>query len=482
MAKRSVKINFVYQAAYQILMILIPLVTTPYLSRVLGAEGVGMFSYTQAVTYYFVMVGMLGMSTYGVREIAAAGDDRQLRSKTFWSAYASQIIVSSLSLVAYIVYLLFLDPAGGFVVTLVWGLYVVSALLDVTWLLFGVEEFKIPTIRSVATKLATLVVIFGFVKSPSDLWLYCLAIAGSFFANQVLIWPFVKRYVNWSAPKWTDVKRHFKPNLVLFIPVVAISLYTSMDKILLGSIAGMEQAGFFEYSDKLSKMPMAVITAMGTVMLPRMASQLSSGNRDGALNLLEDSIWAMLAMSMALAFGIMAIAPEFAPVFLGEEFASCDVIMAVIAIVIPMIATTNVIGRQYLVPTGRDAMYTASVCIGAVVNIAVNLALIPRMGALGAAIATVAAEGAVLVAQSWSVRGELPLSRYAKNAVPFLAIGLIMAGVIRLSAGLFNELWGMAPLGLALEVVVGVIVFSALALVWCVMTRNEHFQKLLPRR
>lgn len=480
-SRKSLKANFIWQSSYQVLLIIIPLITTPYLSRTLGAEGVGVFSYTQAIASYFVMFAMLGMSTYGVREIAAAGEDRQRRSRTFWSAYATQAITSGLMCLAYFAYALFADPAGGLLVTIVWGMYVLSALLDITWLLFGVEEFRIPTIRSIATKLATLVIIFGFVRGPDDLWLYCAAIAGSFLVNQILIWPFVRRYVDLVRPSKSEVLRHFKPSLILFIPVVAISLYTSMDKILLGSMAGMQQAGFFEYSEKLSKMPMAVITAMGTVMLPRMTAELSAGRRDNALSLLGDSVWAMLAMAMALAFGIAAIAPEFAPVFLGDEFAECDTIMMVLAIIIPVISVTNVIGRQYLVPTDRDSLYTASVCVGAGVNIAVNIALIPLLGAMGAAIATVTAEVSVLIVQAWSVRKELPLLRYALNSIPFLFFGVLMFVVVRFVASLLNAQWGMVPLGLAIEILVGVLSFTVLSIAWCLLTKDSHFRRLLGR-
>ena len=227
---------------------------------------------------------------------------------------------------------------------------------------------------------------------------------------------------------------------------------------------------------------MAVITAMGTVMLPRMTFELSAGHREAALGLLEDSIWAMLAMAFALAFGIAAIAPEFAPVFLGEEFASCDSIMRVLAIVIPVISVTNVIDRQYLVPTGRDSRFTASVCVGAVVNIAVNLALIPLYGAMGAAIATVSAEVAVLIAQAWTVRKELPFALYVRNAAPYLIISILMFATVRFAAYMLNGIWGFTALGLALEILIGIVSFTALTLIWCIATKDRHFAKLLKRQ
>ena len=470
----NLKKNYLYQASYQLLLIIVPLVTTPYLSRVLGASQVGVYSYTYSIANYFVMFATLGMSTYGVREIAACGDDRKSRSMVFWEMYGAQAFVSVVCIVAYIVYS-FANPKGGFIIATMWGMWVVSALFDVSWMFFGVEEFKMPTIRSIVTRLLSVVVIFGFVRGPEDLWVYCAAIAGSFLANQVLLWPFVRRYVDFVIPKPKGVLRHLVPNLRLFIPVIAISFYVTLDKVMLGAIAGMTQAGYFEYSEKLSRMPMALVTAVGTVMLPRMTVELKSGNRKTALSLLESSIWAMLMMAFAMMFGIIGIAHEFAPVFLGSEFSSCDIIMCVLALIIPIVSTTNVLGRQYLLPTGRDTLFTLSVCVGAVVNFCLNLALIPVAGAMGAAVSTICAEFSVLIVQVMLTNRELPLRLYVKNAVPFAVYGFLMAIVIRFAAVQFAAIWGVGVLTLTLEVCVGIALYAALVAGWCLATRNEHF-------
>lgn len=475
---RSLKKNYLYQATWQLLLITVPLITTPYLSRVLGAEQVGVYSYTYAITNYFVMFATLGMSTYGVRLIALCGNDRAKRSREFWSAYGSQLLIGVIVMAAYVGYS-FLESRGGWQVSLMWGMWVLSALFDISWLLFGVEEFKIPTIRSIATKIISVLVILLFVKEQDDLWIYCAAIAGSFLANQLLIWPFLRRYVDFSRPTMHDIVHHIAPNIRLFIPVIAISFYISLDKIMLGIMTDMTQTGYFEYSEKLSKLPLSLITAMGTVMLPRMTSELNHGHKEEALGLLENSIWAMLAAAFAMMFGIMAIAPEFAVVFLGEEFASCDSIMFIIALTIPAIATTNVLGRQYLLPTGRDKMFTTSVCIGAVVNVLCNLILLPQFGAIGAAISTVIAEYTVLFVQVGLTRKELPLLTYLKNSVPFAVCGCIMFGVVRFASQHINVLLGVGVASLVLEIVAGVASFLVLALVWCLVTKDRHIGILL---
>ena len=477
-SKRHLKSSYAYQASYQVLLIAVPLITTPYLSRVLGAEAIGVYSYAYTIAGFFAIFATLGIGNYGVRAIAATGDDRSLRSHVFWSVYASQCLAGLIVCLAYVVYLFEFDSAGGFVVAATWGMYVLSALLDVSWLLFGMQEFKVPTIRSVVTKLATLPLIFGLIHGSDDVWIYCAAIAGSFLVNQLLIWPFVHRYVDFVVPQWKEVKEHFYPSLILFIPVLAISLYTTLDKILLGELAGMQQAGFFEYSEKLSKMPLAIVTAVGAVMLPRITEELAAERHERAMRLLSDSVWAMMAMAMAMAFGIAAIAPEFASVFLGEEFTRCSIIMRVLAVIIPIISLSDVIGRQYMVPMERDVGYTISLCIGAVVNIGVNLALIPDMGAMGAAIAAVVAEFTVLVAQAFMVRDDLPLGHYVLNAIPFMICGIVMFFVVRFVARWFYSMWGFSVLGLVLEIAVGGVVFSALAFAWCFVSGNSQFRRL----
>lgn len=477
MSKGSLKKNFAFNSAYQLLQVITPLVTTPYLARVLGPEQSGVFSYTQSITNYFVLFATLGISTYGVRAIAQCGDDRKLRSKVFWGAYASQLISGGLAALAYIAYAVFIHE-GGMLITLLWSLWLIFAAIDVSWLLFGCEEFKIPTIRSTATKLLSLVFIFAFVKTRDDLWLYVLAISGSFFLNGIIVWPFVKRYVDFVRPTACEIKTHLKGNLGLFVPVIAVSVYTTLDKIMLGVMSTEEQVAFFSYSERISRLPLSVLQALGVVMMPRMSYLLMEGQREKALDLLKNSIWIMLAASMALAFGISAVAPEFVPVFLGAGYEPCVGIMTFLVVIIPVISVTNVIGKQYLLPLSRDREYTFSLIVGAVFNFVVNVILIPRMGATGAAIGTIAAEVSILVVQVACVRGELPLLSYFKGCLPFVCIGAMMFVSIRLTASFLAESDCFAILSLGLEVVLGALLFVLLAAAFCLMSRNKTFLQL----
>lgn len=466
---RSVGKNFLWNAGYKLLLVLTPLITTPLVSRALGAEQVGVYSYTYSIEQYFSMFAVLGMAQHGVRTVAQTGDDRALRSRTFWSAFIAQLCVAVPVFVVYTIYVS-LGSTGGPVIGAIWGLSVLASVFDISWLFFGVEEFKTPTIRSAITKIASVIIIVLFVHKQSDLWIYCLSIAGANIANTILLWPFMRRYVDVVKPTWAEVKKHFVPNLRLFAPVVAISLYTTLDKIMLGQISGMTQSGYYEYSEKLSKMPMSLITALGTVMLPHMTTKLAEGKRAEAITLLGKCLWLMEAVAMCMAFGIAAITPEFVPVFFGGGYDPCVYIMPIISVVIPIISASNVIGVQYMLPTCSDKDYTISVCAGAVVNVLLNLVLLAPLGAVGAAWATVTAELAVLAYQAWRVRADLPLMSYIVGALPFVVIGAVMYAAVRLYATMLAPVLGTGWILLFSEVLVGGAVYVAIALVYCALT------------
>lgn len=476
---RSIKRNFVYSASYQILNILVPLVTTPILARTIGAEGNGIFSYTQSIANYFVLFAQLGITNYGVREIARCGGDRDLRSRKFADMFAMNLGWGCLVVAAYIAYSL----SFGFSympITLIWLCWVGGSVLDVTWLLNGCEEFKIPMIRSACTRLAGMAAIVLLVRSESDVWIYVSAIAVPFLLNALLVWPFVQRYVDIRKPTFHGAVSHLKPNLILFVPVVAVSLYTLLDKVMLGALGGMVQAGLYDYAEKVSKMPLAVITALGAVVLPRMTEVIASGRRGEAKGLVSTTMWFMECVSIALCFGIVAVANEFVALFFGEGYGECVPLMSMLSVIVPLISATNVIGIQYLVPSGRDRQYTVSVLFGAVVNIAINVLFIPSFGAMAAAVATVAAELTVLAAQMLMVRGELDLARVLGSVAPFVVIGAVMLGAVRLVAAIMGA--GAATIyGLAVEVLVGVLAYLALAIGWCLFTKNGHFYQLFSK-
>ena len=244
------KKNFIYTIIYQMLIIIIPLITAPYLARVIGAKGVGIYSYTYSIVYYFMLLTMLGVNNYGNRTIAKVRDNKIKLSKNFWSIYIIQLTMGIIMLIIYFGYVMFFDNQYKNI-ALLQSLYIVSSILDINWFFFGLEEFKKTITRSSFVKISNVILIFIFIKTKSDVWKYTIIMAGMTCISQWILWVFIKNKISFVKIKLSDITKHIKPNLVLFIPVIAVSLYKIMDKIMLGSLINVTEVGFYDISYKL---------------------------------------------------------------------------------------------------------------------------------------------------------------------------------------------------------------------------------------
>lgn len=463
----SVKKNYFWNVSFQVVRIVIPLVLTPYLTRTLGSEELGVYSYTASIAAYFEIFAFLGLNQYGTREIARCTSDRSKLSATFCSIFTMQFAWGLLLTIAYCAYCLLFSGAY-FACALAWAFWVLGEALDVTWLFFGLEQFKLTTIRNLAVRVVSVVCVFLFIKSPSDTWIYCLIMALYFMFASLVLWPFVFKEVRYIRPRVRDVLGHVKPNLMLFAPVIAISVYTQLDRILLGLFCNMSQVGFFDQSDKVCQMPLSFITALGTVMLPHMSRLVQGNERDAAAGLVRNSMLASNAMASAFCFGIIGVAPVFVPVFFGDGFEPCNEIMALLALEIPIIAWSNVFGIQCLIPQGRDKQYLISVAVAALLNIVLTLVLIPSLQAMGAVVATVLTEFAVVLVQGFFLRRELPIVKFVRDAIPFCFFGFVMMALVRFVG--FSL--GTTVFGLVVEVLVGAVVYFILCAAYVVFTKN----------
>ena len=206
--KSSIKVNFIYNTIYQILLIIIPLITSPYISRVLGSEGVGTYAYAFSIANTAGMIGMLGINNYGNRTIAALQDDREKRSQAFWSIWVLQIVMTTLVLAGYIVFSFEFCEKQYRIVMLIETFEVATSLLDINWFFFGMEKFKITVTRNIIIRLASVFCIFAFVRNVTDVWVYALIIAGGHFVGAIAIWPYLNKYVDFIMPTAKQVYAH----------------------------------------------------------------------------------------------------------------------------------------------------------------------------------------------------------------------------------------------------------------------------------
>lgn len=475
MKTASVKKNFMYQLMYEILVIILPFVTSPYISRVIGAEGLGKYSYSYSIAYYFVLFAMLGLKNYGNRAIAQSHDNHNELNETFSDIVFLHIIISIVCCLAYIIYVF--NVNNDKIYALIQLAFVVSALFDISWFYFGIERFKLTVIRNTVIRILNVICVFIFVKDENDLWKYCVIMAFGTLLSQISLWVPLRKYVKFVKPNWNRMKIHIKPMFVLFIPAIAVSLYKYMDKIMIGDLSNKEQLGYYENAEKVINVPMTVISSFGTVMLPKMSNLAKTKDKRASERYMNISMRYVMCLAFALAFGLAGVGKVFAPVFWGERFVSSGIIIMGLSITIPFIAFANIIRTQYLIPIGKDKEYLISVVSGAVVNLIINSMLIPDMGAIGATIGTIFAEVVVCVIQCISVRKELPLFTYIKNAIVFVLLGIFMfAGVYTL-----GQYMAATVITLIMQIVCGAVFYGIFTMIYLFAIKEEVFLKMMKK-
>jgi len=474
----STKKNFLYNFSYQLLIIIIPLITTPYVARVIGAKGVGIQSYTYSIANYFVLFTMLGVNNHGNRSIAMVREDKEKLSKTFWSIYSLKAIMGILMMSIYIIYIIFIVKENK-IIALIQSIYIIGALLDINWFFFGMEQFKLTVIRNTIIKIMSACSIFIFVKNSEDLYLYSLILACGILISQIILWRFLFKHISFVRITIQDIVSQIKPNLILFIPVIAISIYKIMDKIMIGSMSSMIQVGFYENSEKIISIPLGVITALGAVMLPKMSNLQSKGLEDESKKYIEISMQFVMFISIGAVFGLIGVSPVLIPIFLGNEFNNCITLVSYLSITLLFLSWANVIRTQYLIPKKRDKIYITSTILGAIVNLIINALLISKYGAGGAVLGTIFAEATVCIYQTIMVRKELDIKKYFVNNVFYIIPGVIMCLIIRFIGYIFNN--SSIFIGV-IEIIIGCGVYLVLSLIYIIATKNEiwinEFKKL----
>lgn len=404
---------------------IIPLILMPYVSRVLGADILGIYNYTYTIAAYFLLFAMLGVANHGCRSVAKVQDDVEKRSYVFCSIYLMQVCVSLIVLVFYIIYVIaFVENNKA--VALIQILVVLSGMFDINWFYFGIEKFKLTVTRNILIKLLTTCLIFIFVKSSNDLLLYTFIYAAGLLFSQSIVWIFLKKYVRFKRVKIKDSIENLKPMLVLFIPIVAVSLYKYMDKIMLGFFCEYSQVAFYSNSESIISMPAVITTALGTVALPRLTSLIQKEKKNISEYYLEVSLQFSMFLACGMGFGLGAISDIFAQLYFGPGFEECGNIILVFFPCVIFQAWASIIRMQFLLPNSHDRVYIISVISGAIVNFVINLMLIPSLQALGAVIGTILAEATVAVMQTIFSTKYLPIVKYLKTTIPYAIIGFFM--------------------------------------------------------
>lgn len=469
---KSLTKNLGWQTIYQIIATCMPLITAPYLSRVLGASMLGIFSYTYSLALVFRMFGLLGNTNYGTREISIARHDRHKRSIIFKELLVIQSIATAIALLFYFLFCICIESKNPRI-TAIQSIWIIDCFVNITWLYSGMEEFKYTALRGIGIKFFQLFSILFFVKNEQHLGRYAFIMAFSAVLSNLILWVGLRRLIDLRVKiSKTGTKRHIKPTLILFIPVAAASVYHLMDKLMLGRMSTSIQSGFYYNSDHLVSIPILVITGLCTVMLSRMSVVKEDQKK---YKLLFDTYSELIIIvATAMAFGIGAIAKEFVPFFFGQEFRPCIQLVYVFMFVMIAKSVSNIIMSMHLIPTGKDVIYVRAVLIGAAINLVFNVIFIGllKMGALGATFGTLIAEVAVMTVELVSIKKAVPIKRMLAALIPYMIIGSIMFGAVRIVAAWLTPCsWHIAVV-IVIEIVTGAICFMAMTLLFLTVSKR----------
>ena len=442
----KVKKNYVYTIAYQMMTIGIPIIITPYISRTLGADNVGIYSYSYSIVQYFMLFSMLGISDHGNRIIAAQRDNREELSKSFWSIYRIQFAASVIAIFVFIAFTV-LSKDSNKEILYATIFFILSSLLDINWFFWGIENFKLTVTRNFFIKIISLLAIFLLVKDQEDLLLYTLIMSISALISNMCLWIFLIKEISII---------HLKPCIILFIPLMARSIFVYMDKIMLGKLSTMAQTGFYDYSERIILMPTSLLTALGTVMLPRISYMKEREAENDILKVINKSMVFVIMCSCAFSFGIAAIADDFAPIFLGQEYAYCGEIIEMMSVTIILVAWTNVIRTHYLIPSKRDNVFVTAVVLGAIVNFGLNYCFIPRYGAIGAVYGWLAAEFVITLYQTFFSCHALPIRLYTRYLLVFIGLGIVMYEAVKC----IQKIMDCTIIALLFEILIGAGIYS----------------------
>lgn len=470
MVKNSITKNYIYNLAYQILIIILPIITTPYLSRVLGAENIGIYSYTLSIVTYFILFGSLGISMYAQREIAYVQDDKYKRSKIFWEILILRFITLTISMIIY--YLTYVNGTQYQMYYKIILMEIISNCFDISWYFQGMEDFKKTVFRNTLVKIISIVLIFLLIKSPEDLAKYFIIYVVSNFIGNISLWLYIPEILDKIKIKELKPIQHLKPTIGLFIPQIAIQVYTLLDKVMIGVIIDdKSEVGYYDQAQKIIKMLLTVVTSLGTVMIPRMANTFANGNMRQIKEYMKKSFRFVYILSIPMIFEIIAVSDKFVPVFFGDGYEKVSIIMKVISPILLIIGLSNVIGSQYLLPTKRQKEFTISVTCGAIANFIVNSIMIRKYGAIGASIGTVIAETIVTAIQIYFVKKDFNIKECSSIAKNYIVVGIVMF----LTAILIGHIVKNNLISIVIQGVVGVIIY----ILGLYVIKDEFLKQLL---
>lgn len=460
MSTTTIKKNFALSTAYQILVLSVPFITAPYISRVLGADGIGIYSFTSSIVGYFVLFATLGTMSYGAREISRARDDRKLLSRFFWEIELLVVCTTTVCLILWGIWVLIAPEYN--LIYLILSIQLFGVIADVSWFFTGLEQFKYIVVRNSIVKIVGIILLFVFIRKREDLTLYIFLMTLINLLGALSMWMYIPKMVDRIDWRTLNIKPHFKETLIYFIPAVATSVYTILNKVLLGFVGSdIRENGYYEQATKIISIGQTLtFVALNSVLGSRISYLFAEQKIEEIHLRIDKSLHYILLIGLGLSFGLIAISPKFVPWFLGAGFEPTILLIQLLSPIILIIGISNCLGSQYYTPAGLRKQSAQYIIVGAVVNLILNIILIPLYGAVGAVIGSLMAELTITILYLKNCSDYMTLSQILHNGWRKIIAAFVMfLAVIIVSQVIKNN-----TLSVISSIFTGVLVYPAILL------------------
>lgn len=464
--------NYAYNLSYQLLTIVLPFITTPYVTRVFSSNDLGTFGYFNSIVAYFIFLATLGVANYGTKEISA---HRNNIPNNFWGIYTLQLTATCISIFLYIglcFSLSFMQNPVAYILVL----SLLSRGLDITWLFQGLEDFRKITVRNITVKLIGVISIFLFIKSQNDLYLYVFLLTIFEFLGQLSMWLPALEFIGKPQFDFNYAKKHLKPVILLFLPQIAISLYVTLNRTMLGALASTTDVGIYDQSLKLVNILLTLVTSLGSVMLPRVSNLLSTGDKKSVNRMNQLSFLIYNLVIFPTIAGMLIINNDFVKFFLGNDFQEARYAIAIMIFRMFFIGWTNIMGIQILIPHNKNKEFFISTTVPAIISVGLNLLLLPEFGYIGAAIVSVLTEVFVWVIQLYFTRKYLKDVPIFKSTIKIFSASILMY----VTLSFLKSILTFTPIvNVVVCAIVGAILYGLLILIFKIVGLKEIKEQLL---
>ena len=473
MNKKLLK-NYFYTTLYQLLYAILPLVTIPYKTRVLGSENLGIYSYVFSVMQYIVSIGTLGLSFYGRREIAYKNNKYE-RSKLLYELLILKAIIFSIVTVPF--YMIIGIHSKYVIFYLIILPDIIMNIFDIVWFYQGLEEFKKICLVNFVTRILNVIFIFLFVKTQSDLINYVIITVIFDIITIILFIVQIHKYIQRVPLKELNPYKHLKACIILFLPQVCIQIYTICDKLMLGNLqSNINEVGFYEYSYKLIQILISIISAISLVIIPSISKEFINNNKEKIKEYINNSINFVIFLSLPLSFGIIAISYGMVNIIFGQEFIKMNILIQILAVTILPINITTIIGDSYMISTKQEKKFTLIIAIGTIFNLMLNLLLINKYNSIGVTISTSLTEILILFIEIPIIKKLINIKETIFNFIKYLLCSITMFLVVY-TIGYF----GISITTLIIQIISGIIIYLILLIMLKDKMLNDLINKIMKR-